>query len=85
MHIHGNQMGLTAMNPYTAAAEQAAAVAKRAANVRKKLRKGAAELDSLTSPEEAALVGKWMGSRPRNLQEDGYYPAAETGSDSGGK
>ncbi len=81
MRIHGNQANLSAVNPYSAAAEKAAA-AQRAADVRKRLLKRAAEADKTAVPHEAQLVGKWMGFRLENSHEDVEYHAAAAGKDS---
>jgi hypothetical protein len=44
MHVHGHQANLSTINPYSRAAEQAAA-AQRAANARKKLLRSADEIE----------------------------------------
>ena len=62
MHIHGNQMNPNPVNPYSAAAEKAIA-AQRSSNTRKKPLKRAVEVENPPSPDEAFMVGRWMGSR----------------------
>jgi hypothetical protein len=62
MHSHAIQMNLSPVNPYAAAAEKALA-AKRSSTTRKKLAKAAAEAEAPASPDEAAMVGRWMDSR----------------------
>jgi len=59
MRVHGNQMNLNTINPYSAAAEKAVA-AQRAANVRKKLVKSADELAEM--PEETLLISSWLNA-----------------------
>jgi hypothetical protein len=78
MHIHGNQMNLNAINPYSAAAERAVATQK-AADVRKKLMKGGADMEGVSSPDEPFTVG-WLADpmHGRSFTEDEYH-----GEDSG--
>jgi hypothetical protein len=71
MHIHGNHMNPGITNPYAAAAAEKAAALERAAEVRKKLLKSAAEADGNAIPEEDLMIGRWMGQQ--NLQGDGFY------------
>jgi len=59
MRIHGNQMNLNTINPYSAAAEKALA-AQRAANGRKKLVKSASAAESGATTEETLMVSSWM-------------------------
>ena len=80
MRIHANQMNLNAVNPYSAAAENALA-AQRAANVRKKLKKSAANIDGIAGPEEAFMVGQWMDSRRRQVRSDKEHRIAAVGKD----
>jgi hypothetical protein len=61
MHIHGSQMNLNAINPYSAAAEKAAA-AQRAADVRNKLLKSASDLEGAAGPDETLMLGHWLNS-----------------------
>lgn len=81
MHIHGNQMNLNAVNPYSAAAEKAAG-AQRAADVRKKLMRSAGEVQGASSPEEALMAGQWMNPRQIPAQSDIEYHTAAVGRDS---
>jgi hypothetical protein len=80
MHIHGSQMNPNAVNPYSAAAEKAVA-AQRAADVRKKLMKSASDIDGVSSPEEAFMVGQWMDSRHSQVQSQDQYHASAAGKD----
>jgi hypothetical protein len=81
MHIHGNQMNLNTINPYSAAAEKAAA-AQKAANVRKKLMKAASTDKSVQSPEEVLMAGSWSGSAPKPVKSEVEYHTADMGKDS---
>jgi len=81
MHIHANQMNLDAVNPYSAAAEKAAAV-QRAADVRKKLMKSASDIEGISSPDEAFMVGQWMDSTQSQAQADVEYHTTTAGKDS---
>jgi len=80
MHIHGNQMNLNAVNPYSAAAEKAAG-AQRVAEVRKKLT-NAGETEGVSSPEVAFMAGQWMIPRQIPAQDDVEYHTAAAGRDS---
>jgi hypothetical protein len=81
MHIHGNQMNLNAINPYSAAAERAVA-SQRAAAVRKKLMKSAGDIEGVLSPDEHFMVGQWMGQRyGQSFTEDEFH-AGDSGRDS---
>jgi hypothetical protein len=84
MHIQNNRISVNAinsMNPYSAAADKAAA-AQKSAEVRRKLLKSAGGLDGNASPEEVMLLGKWMGSSQRPEQGDVEYRATTAGKDS---
>jgi hypothetical protein len=86
MHVHGNQMNLSAINPYSAAAEKAAA-AQRAADARKKLMKGAADIEGTTNTgksgaDETFMVERWMGSPQGHAHDDVEYHTSVAGKDS---
>ena len=79
MHVHPAAVGLHAINTYSLANERAAN-AQRAAEVRKKLLKAAQsdDLDVNTDPDAALLVGQWLDSRhSQTLPGDEYHAAAE--------
>jgi hypothetical protein len=76
MHIQRSQMNSTAVNPYFAAAEKVLAV-QRAAEVRKKLKMSAQNLEGGTTAEEAFLIGQWTDAR----QSDDEYHAGAEGKD----
>ena len=80
MHIQRSQMNITSVNPYSAAAEKAVA-AQRAADVRKKLMKSATDIEGVSSPEEAFMVGQWMDSRHSQVQSQDQYHASAAGKD----
>jgi len=76
MHIHGNQMNLNSASLYSAAGAEKAAAAQRSAEVRKKLLRSAA-IEGTTDPEEALLIGHWLGSaQGQVLNEDEYHSSA---------
>ena len=76
MHVHGSQMNLNPVNPYSAAAEKAVA-AQRAADVRKKLLQSGTAIAGEPSPEEALMIAQWMNSGQSQIQhEDQYHPSA---------
>jgi len=96
MHVHGHQANLDTVNPYSRAAEQAAA-AQRAANARKKLLRSAGEIEGadgqgipglstsghdISGQGEAFLVGKWMGAPQGHAHDDVEYHTAVAGRDS---
>jgi hypothetical protein len=81
MHIHGNQMNLTAINPYFAAAERAAS-AQKAADVRKRLMKSAGDIEGVSSPGETFMVGRMTDpTHGLPITEDEYH-AGDLGRDS---
>jgi hypothetical protein len=80
MHIHGNQLNLNTVNPYSAAAEKAIA-AQRAADVRKKLLKSAGEIEAASNPEETSFLGLWMDSGHGSAHGDMDFQSAGSGSD----
>jgi hypothetical protein len=73
-------MNLNAVNPYSAAAEKAAA-AQRAADVRKKLMKSASDIDGVSSPDETFMIGQWMDSRHSQVESEDQYHASASGKD----
>lgn len=81
MHIHGSHMNLNSASLYSLAGAEKAAAAQRAADVRKKLLKGAAETDGAASPEEEFLIGGWMDSRHSQALSGDEYQASASGKD----
>jgi hypothetical protein len=73
-----------AVNPadfYSAAQNQKADATQRAAEVRKKLLKGAAEVDAAASPEESLLIGQWMDARHSQVESEDQYRSSASGRD----
>ncbi|MGA2352179.1 MAG: hypothetical protein ABSF70_17215 [Terracidiphilus sp.] len=81
MHIHGNSMAVNSANLYSAAQGERAAATQRAADVRKKLLKGAAEIEGAASPEETLMIGQWLDSRHSQVQSEDEYHASVAGKD----
>jgi hypothetical protein len=68
MHIHGNSMSVNAANLYSAAQQERAAAAQRAASVRKKLIRSASEIEAAASPEETLMIGQWVNSQQSQVE-----------------
>ena len=81
MHIHGNSMAVNPANFYAAAQGERAAATQRAAEVRKKLLKGAAEIDGAATPEETLMINQWLDSRHSQTQSGEQYRATAAGKD----
>jgi len=81
MHIHSNETSFNVVNPWSAAAERAAATQK-AADIRKRLMGSASEIQGVSSPDEAAMVGKWMVPGQSPLHVDVEYHTSTAGKDS---
>jgi len=81
MHIHGNSMTINAANFYSAGQNQKAAAAERAAQVRKKLLKGAFQIEDAASPEETLLISQWTNSPHSRMQTQDEYQAGASGRD----
>jgi hypothetical protein len=74
-------MSINAANFYSAAQNEKTAAAQRAADVRKKLLKGAAEIEGASTPEESLLIGQWMDSRHSQVQSEDQYHTSASGKD----
>jgi hypothetical protein len=81
MHIYGNSMSINAANFYSAAQNEETVAAKRAADVRKKLLKGASEIEGAATPEETLLIGEWMDSRHSQVEREDQYHTSASGRD----
>jgi hypothetical protein len=81
MHIHGNLMSIQTANFYSAALEEKAAAARRAADVRRKLARSAVDMEAEASPDAAFLVGQWLDSRHSQVQSEDEYHASASGKD----
>ncbi len=84
MHIHGNSMAVNAANFYSAGQNEKTAAAERAAKVRKKLLKNAAEIGGEESPEESLLIGKWMDAGQGQV-ESPFEDEDENAGDASGR
>ena len=60
MHIHANSMSVNSASFYSVGNGEKSAAAERAADVRKRLLKGAAAVDGTASTEETLLIGHWL-------------------------
>lgn len=81
MHIHSSQLNIHAAGFYSAAQEEKAAAAQRAADVRRKLLKSGVSVEGSASPEEAFMIGQWMDSRHSQVQNEDEYHTAAAGKD----
>jgi hypothetical protein len=81
MHIHMSGMHPGAADLYSAGGAAKSAAAQRAAEVRKKLARGAQEIDGESTPEESLLIGQWVDSRHSQVLGEDQYHAAEAGKD----
>jgi hypothetical protein len=82
MHVHPAAVGLHAINTYALANERAAN-AQRAAEVRKKLLKAGQsdDLEVNTDPDATLLIGQWLDSRHSQVLSGDEYHAAAEGKD----
>jgi hypothetical protein len=60
MHIQANSMNVNSASFYSVGNGEKSAAAERAADVRKRLLKGAAAVDGTASTEETLLIGHWL-------------------------
>jgi hypothetical protein len=73
MHIHGSSMTVHSASLSAAAHDERAAIARRAAETRKRLLSHVEDADLGTSPEEDLMIGHWInvhsgsGSDPGEL------------------
>jgi len=79
MHIHASQMNMNSASLYSAAGAEKAAAAQRAADVRKKLMKSASDIECVSSPDEAFMIGQWMDSRHSQVESADEYHASASG------
>ncbi|MGD0729859.1 MAG: hypothetical protein ABR956_01250 [Terracidiphilus sp.] len=73
MRIHASQMNISSASLYSAAAAEKAAAAHRAAEVRKKLAESASDIESASDPDQAFLIGHWLGPQPNPAQDETQY------------
>ncbi len=81
MHIHKNSMASIAADIYSSAQAERAAATRRAAEVRKKLLKGASELGSVATAEETLMISQWMDGRHSQVQTEDQYHSSAAGKD----
>jgi hypothetical protein len=74
-------MAVNAASFYAAAQNEKAAAAQRAAEVRRKLLKGASETAGSATPEESLMIGQWMDSRHSRVESEDAYRTAASGRD----
>jgi hypothetical protein len=75
-------MNVNAANSYSVGNGEKAAAAHRAADVRKRLLKSAGAVEEAATPEETALIGRWLNAQPGRSGSDDEYHAAASGRDS---
>jgi hypothetical protein len=80
MHVHPAAVGLHPINTYALANERAAA-AERAAEVRRRLRQSAPAIDTESDPDATLLIGQWLDSRHSQVLPGDEYHAAAEGND----
>jgi hypothetical protein len=74
-------MSIDAANFYAASQNEKAEAARRAADVRRKLLKGAAQIECSASPEETLLISQWTDSRYSQVQSEDEYHTVCSGQD----
>jgi hypothetical protein len=73
MHIHANSMSVNPASFYSVANGEKSA----AANVRKRLLKGAAAVEGTASPEETLLIGHWLDGQQLDGAQANGQPAQD--------
>jgi hypothetical protein len=81
MHVHPAAVSLHSINAY-AMANDRAATAQRAAEVRKRLLKSAQSVEVESDPDATLLIGQWLDSRHSQVLPGDEYRAAVEGKDS---
>jgi hypothetical protein len=81
MHIHGNSMSVQSASFYSASQGEKTA-AERAAEVRKRLLKNAAGMESEDQSGETPAFGQLMDSRHSQVMTGDEYYTAASGKDS---
>ncbi|MGA3133207.1 MAG: hypothetical protein ABSD59_20600 [Terracidiphilus sp.] len=80
MHVHPAAVSLHSINTYAMANERAA-TAQRAAEVRKRLLKSAQSIETESDPDATLLIGQWLDSRHSQVLPDDEYRTAAEGKD----
>jgi hypothetical protein len=78
MHVHPAAVSLHSINTYAMANERAA-TAQRAAEVRKRLLNSAQSIES--DPDATLLIGQWLDSRHSQVLPGDEYRTAAEGKD----
>jgi len=82
MHIHGQIPDIGGTNFYGVSSGERAEATRRAAEVRKRLRKAAAQgVETGSSPEESMLIGRWLDARHGRVLSGDEERFAESGRD----
>ena len=82
MHIHGNSMNINAANFYSVGSGERNVAAQRAADIRKRLQKGAAVPEGTPAADEASLIDHWLGARPGHSEAAAEFHSYAFGKDS---
>ena len=82
MHIHGNSISVNAANLYSVGNGERDAAAKRAADVRKRLLKGAAAPEGAPAADETLLIGHWLNAHPGHSEAAAEFHSYAFGKDS---
>jgi hypothetical protein len=80
MHIHGHPMSVNPADFYAACQGEMAANAQRAAEVRRKLLKVAAQIEDAT-PEETLLISQWLDARHSQTESADEFHSTVVGRD----
>jgi hypothetical protein len=81
MHIHGKSMNANPADFYAASQGEKVANAQKAAEIRKKLLKGAAQIEGAATPEETLMISHWLDGRQSQTESSEEYHAAAAGRD----
>jgi hypothetical protein len=74
-------MNINAANFYSVGNGEKSAAAERAAEVRKRLLKGAANVNGAATSEETLMIGQWLDSRHSQVESNAEYRAVASGRD----
>jgi hypothetical protein len=74
-------MGVNPTGFYAASQGERAANEQRAAEVRKKLLRGAGQIDSAATPEETLLINQWLDGRHSQTESAEEYHSTAAGRD----
>jgi hypothetical protein len=74
-------MSINAASFLAVSQAEKSAAAQRAAEVRRKLLKGASEIKGTATLDESLLIGQWRDSRHSQVQSEEQYHTAVSGKD----